>query len=540
VQELLRPIPVSPRNVVRREGAKVQDTTLGSMFVRCGQRYSNLTAVRSHNGDRTYGEVLDRAAKLANVLRGRGLVPGDRVLMVLENCSEAVEAIAGIALAGLVVVPVNAGFKASEVDHVLRDSGARALIHTDGVRPAVAGSPTASTIEVVLHIGASESPTGNSLDYESALADADPTLVVHEAARDDLAIIGYTSGTTGFPKGAMVDQATLVLCIRSSVGVLRVPHYSRLAFIGGLGYAAPWWTIILPHLYVGGMVNLIRDYTVDSWFEIMREDRTTFTYCPSPLIDRFVERAKDYPDVIERLETLNHSASAATPAEIQKIVGLVGDKYFHGWGATEIVGALTCLTRNDAIGLGEAEDRWATVGRPGPTTRLFVLDDDGNPLPPGREHVGEFAVEQDTIFSGYWNNAEQTAAAFKDGRYLTGDVGWIDHAGYAYIVDRKRDMIVSGGANVYPAEVERVLRNLEGVAEIAVFGIPDDKWGETVAAAVVRAPGAALSEEDVVAFAREHMASFKKPTSVRFLDELPRNPMQKVRKDALRKMWSAT
>jgi fatty-acyl-CoA synthase len=518
----------------------VQDTTLGSMFVRCGRRYSDLTAVRSHNGERTYGEVIDRAARLSNVLRAHGLEPGDRVLMVLENCVEAVEVIAGITLAGLVVVPVNSGFKASELDHVLRDSGARAVVHTDGVSTNLARSSQAAAIDLVLHIGGSGPSAGNVLDYDSALAAADTTLTVHRAAPDDLAIIGYTSGTTGFPKGAMVDQATLVLCIRSSVGVLRVPHYSHLAFIGGLGYAAPWWTIILPHLYVGGMVNLIRDYTVDSWFETMRRDRTTFTYCPSPLIDRFVDQAKNYPDVIEQLETLNHSASAATPAEIQKIIGLVGEKYFHGWGATEIVGALTCLTRSDVVGLGDAEDRWATVGRPGPTTGLFVLDEDGNELPRGREHVGEFAVEQDTIFSGYWNNPEQTAAAFKDGRYLTGDVGWIDHAGYAYIVDRKRDMVVSGGANVYPAEVERVLRELDGVAEIAVFGIPHEKWGETVAAAVVRLPGSTLREEDVVAFAKEHLASFKKPTSVRFLDELPRNPMQKVRKDALREMWSAT
>ena len=517
----------------------MQDT-LGGMLVRSSERHGELTAVRSNNGDRSYTAALGNAARLANVLRSAGLEPGDRVLMMLENCAEAVEVFMGITIAGLVIVPVNAGFKASELDHVLLDSGARALVHTEGVRAAVAGAPTAATIAVVLQIGSNGAPSGNALDYAAALGAADATLTLHPAGPDDLAIIGYTSGTTGFPKGAMVTQATLVLCIRSSVGVLRVPHYSRLAYIGGLGYAAPWWTIILPHLYVGGMVNLIRDYTVDTWFETMRQDRTTFTYCPSPLIDRFVEKAADYPDVIEHLETLNHSASAATPSEIQKIVGLVGDKYFHGWGATEIVGALTCLTRNDAIGLGSAEDRWATVGRPAPTTRLFVLDDDGNVLPRGRENVGEFAVEQDTIFAGYWNNPEQTAAAFKDGRYLTGDVGWVDHEGYAYIVDRKRDMIVSGGANVYPAEVERVLRGLDGVAEIAVFGVPHDKWGETVVAAVVRRPGSAITEEDVVAFAKEHMASFKKPTSVRFLDELPRNASQKVRKDALRETWSTS
>jgi long-chain acyl-CoA synthetase len=154
--------------------------------------------------------------------------------------------------------------------------------------------------------------------------------------------------------------------------------------------------------------------------------------------------------------------------------------------------------------------------------------------------VGEFAVEMDTIFSGYWNDPEATAAAFHKGRYLTGDVGYVDQAGYAYIVDRKRDMIVSGGANIYPAEVERVLRGLDGVTDIAVFGIPHEHWGESVAAAIIRTPGSALTAEDVIAFARQNMASFKKPTSIRFLDELPRNASQKVLKDALRDLWASS
>jgi acyl-CoA synthetase (AMP-forming)/AMP-acid ligase II len=331
-----------------------------------------------------------------------------------------------------------------------------------------------------------------------------------------------------------------MLCLLTCLSALRIPHYSRLAYIGSLGYAAPWWTMILPHLYAGGMVNLIPDYTVESWFRTMAEDRTTYTYVPSPLIGEFVAAGHRQPDVIAQLETVNHSASVATRQEIDQLVGLVGDKYFHGWGATELVGVGTCLTRNDVVGRGEAEDVRVCVGRPAPTTRLVALDDAGDELPRGREHVGEFAVEIDTIFSGYWNDPEQTAAAFSDGRYLTGDVGWVDDHGYAYIVDRKRDMIVSGGANVYPAEIERVLRGLDGIADVAVFGVPHERWGETVAAAVVCRAGAALTEEEVIGFARANLASFKKPTSVVFLPELPRNASQKVRKDVLRAQWKVT
>jgi len=516
----------------------VQDT-LAALLVRAGERYATRDAVKSSNGRRTYAEVLENAARVANVLRDHGVQPGDRVAMMLENRVEAVEVLLGITVGGFVIVPVNGQFKAAEVDHVLKNSGARALIHTDGVRAATFGAPTARGLAVVLHIEPTVALEANVRDYHQALAEADAALILHDAAPTDLAIIGYTSGTTGFPKGVMVTHETLTLCVRTSAGILRVPHYSRLAFIGSLGYAAPWWTILLPHLYVGGMVNLIANYTIDSWFDEMAEDKTTFTFVPSPLIDRFVEKGRQHPEIVERLETVNHSASAATRREIESLVGLVGDKYFHGWGATEIVGAITCLTPNDAIGLGEAEDRWRTVGRPAPTCRLFVLDEDGNELPRGSDNVGEFAVEMDTMFSGYWQNPDATAAAFHKGRYLTGDVGYVDHAGYAYIVDRKRDMIVSGGANVYPAEVERVLRELDGVADIAVFGIPHERWGETVAAAIVRSPGSQIDEADVIAFAREQMAGFKKPTSVRFVAELPRNASQKVVKDVLRSEWAA-
>jgi fatty-acyl-CoA synthase len=435
------------------------------------------------------------------------------------------------------VVPVNGHFKAAELDHQLRDSAAAALIHTDGVSEVVNAAQSPGELRLVLHVAPTQEPTGNAVAYQRALDSAEPDVRLHEGTATDLAFLGYTSGTTGFPKGAMVSQHAINLCIRMSVGVLRIPHYSRLAYIGTLGYAAPWWTIILPHIYVGGMVNLINNYTIESWFDSMAEDLTTFTYVPSPLIDSFVEMGRKRPEVIKRLETVNHSASAATPRQIGALVSLVGDKYFHGWGMTEIVGVLTNLTRNDGIGLGEAENRWATVGRPAPTVRLVVLDDDGNELGPGSENVGEFAVEVDTIFSGYWNAPEATAASFKGNLFLTGDVGYVDGAGYAYIVDRKRDMIVSGGANVYSAEVERVLLDMDGVSEVAVFGVPHDRLGESVACAIVRTPGTSISEAEVVAFVKDRLASFKKPTAVVFKDQLPRNASQKVRKDVLRSEW---
>ena len=191
--------------------------------------------------------------------------------------------------------------------------------------------------------------------------------------------------------------------------------------------------------------------------------------------------------------------------------------------------------RTDWTGHGKARDIFSSVGRPLPTASVRVVDKDGAPVPDGE--VGELVIEADTMFSGYHNQPEKTAEVFRNGEYFTGDLGYRDEAGYFYLTGRAQDLIISGGANVYPAEVERVLMSMDEVADAAVFGLPDERWGEAVSAAVVRAAGATVDEETVRDFARSQLAGYKKPVHVFFVDELPRNASLKVMKHVLKEQF---
>jgi acyl-CoA synthetase (AMP-forming)/AMP-acid ligase II len=352
-------------------------------------------------------------------------------------------------------------------------------------------------------------------------------------------MIAYTSGTTGFPKGAVVSHRAITGCIDISLAAMRIGMFGRLAHTGSLQFSAPWWAMLLPHIYVGGLVRLLGSYTPESWFDAMARDRTTLTYVPSPLIRSFCAIGRTRPEVIDDLEVVLHSASAAPRERMAELLDLVGDRLYEGWGMTETVGPVTVTTRRDYRPGCEADDLLASVGRTVATATVANLDADGVEIPWGSDAVGELVVESDTLFSGYWNAPEATAEVFDGRRLRTGDLGRIDAAGYVYITGRQKDMIISGGANVYPAEIERVLITMDGVTDCAIFGAPHERWGETVAAAVVRAPGSSIDEDAVIAYMRARLAGYKKPTTVLFLDALPRNASMKVLKHRLRDLTVA-
>jgi fatty-acyl-CoA synthase len=315
-------------------------------------------------------------------------------------------------------------------------------------------------------------------------------------------------------------------------------NYARMANPGSLQFSAPWWALLLPHVYVGGFVRMLGKCTLDSWFDRMEEDRSTYTYVPSPLIPEFTEQVKRRPRCLDWLQTVLHSSSVAPREHLEALAEVVGDRFVEAYGSTETVGSVLASTRDDLRGGCPAEDIFASAGRATPTSEVWIEDGGGNRLEPGSAEIGEIVVVADSLFSGYWNQPERTAEVFDGTALRTGDLGRTDPAGYFYVAGRKTELIISGGANVYPAEVERILIAMDGVADCAVFGLPHERWGEAVTAAVVPAPGAALTEPDVIEFVRGRLASYKKPTSVVFLDELPRNASLKVQKHVLQQMAS--
>lgn len=505
--------------------------TLGELFANAGRRFPDNIAIASCGRERTFAEVIDRGWRLAHALRDRGLEPGAKVAAMLGNRVESLEVYVGLALGGYTAVHVNDRLTATEVDYVLADSGARGFIHTDGaaeVAGQLAGAPSMSAWLSIVD----DAPPSGAESFDAAVEAAAATPSPVDVAVEDIALIGYTSGTTGFPKGVLVSHRAVVNCIKLVPYAYRFPLQGHAAFPGGWSFVSGLWGVIFPHFYTGGTVSFIPGASPEEWGRHMVERGSTFTLGLTPLIPGLMAALKAHPAALDTLQSVLHSGGPL-PAELaSELVALIDDRLVETYGMTEVVGPITITNRSDWRGLGKARSIFESVGRPLPTSSMRVADVEGRSVPDGE--VGELVISADTMFSGYHNQPEKTALALRGDEYFTGDLGYRDEAGYYYLTGRAQDLIVSGGANVYPAEVERVLLLMDEVVDAAVFALPDARWGEAVSAAVVLAPGAAPSEDDIRAFARTQLAGYKKPVHVFFVDALPRNASMKVMKHILK------
>jgi fatty-acyl-CoA synthase len=487
--------------------------TPGMLLLSVARRIPGRVAVRAGGTERTYGDLFDNAARFAGALTAHGLRPGDRVALMMENRIEALECYLGCLLGGYTAVHVNDRLAAPEVQSIVDDAGVAAFVATSG------RSSIAVTAPLVLE----------------PLFDAAP-ISPRVVPPSSPAIIGYTSGTTGAAKGVVITQEKLNRII------LHMPVHdglrpgSRCAFTGSFSFVAGIWGVMLPHLYLGGELSFMAGLPADEWVDRMIRERSNFTYVPSPLAPAFIEEVRRRPEVLRSLTGVLHSASAMRPDVMRELVSVIGDRFVETWGMTETGAPVTTTVPADWSDACEADDIYASAGRPANIAEVRVVAPDGTDLPAGS--TGELLVSSETLFAGYFGRPEATAEALQDGWLHTGDLGRVDKAGYVYITDRLKDMIVTGGMNVYPAEVEQALARMPGVAEIAVFGAPDEHWGETVVAAIVRAPGYTFDERVVIEYSRRHLASYKKPTSVLFLESLPRNAALKVPKPRLRELYA--
>jgi acyl-CoA synthetase (AMP-forming)/AMP-acid ligase II len=498
--------------------------TVGGVLAASLRRAGNRVALRAHGQLRTHAELLANARRLANALAGKGVRPGDRVALMVSDRVEAVEAYVGCFLGGFVAVHVNDRLAPPEVEAILADADVRAFGHTADLADKVAGSRA----DLVFGIGGAGWP---------ALLDSGSTRDPRVArAPDDLAIIGYTSGTTGRPKGVMHSQLSMLRTLRHMPVHFDLRPGSRCAMTGTLSFVAGLWGVVLPHLYLGGEVSFLAGLPPDEWFARMLAEGSNFTYVPTPLAGAFVEQAHRHPAVLRTLRSALHSGSQLPPQTVRALVEAIGGRFAETYGMTETGAPVTRTEDADWTAGCRADDVYASTGRPVHIAEVAILGPGGAALPPGG--TGEIAVRSDTQFAGYFNRPALTARSVVDGWLRTGDIGHLDGAGYLYITDRAKDMIVSGGMNVYPAEVEAALAGVPGLAEIAVIGVPHERWGETVVAVAV-AGDPHLDEAALIEIARQRLASYKKPTRVVFIDTLPRTASLKIDKPELRRRWAA-
>ncbi|QWF84033.1 Long-chain-fatty-acid--CoA ligase FadD13 [Amycolatopsis sp. CA-230715] len=468
-------------------------------------------AVRHDGRDTTYAQLHERVTRLAHGLSAAGVRTGDRVAYLGPNHPVYLEALFACGVLGAVFVPVNFRLSAPEIDHVLTDSGATVLIHTEEHGTTVDG--LAARFLAI--------PVGD--DYEDLLAT--PGDFDTPVSLDDTCLIMYTSGSTGRPKGAMLTHGNLTW---NSVNVLvenDLHADERALFAAPLFHTAALGMICLPTLLKGGTVILHSTFDAGATLESIERDRVTLMFGVPAMFDAIAAHER-WPDAdLSSVRTLLCGGAPVPVGTIRRYLDR-GLSFVQGYGMTETSPGALVLDR------AHVRSKIGSAGVPSFFTDVRVVSSDGSPVPAGTP--GEVIVSGPNVMRGYWG---ETAPAVRDGWFYSGDVAVVDEDGYFYIVDRLKDMIISGGENVYPAEVERELGAFPGVSRCAVIGVPDEKWGEVGLAVVVLEAGSVVCEDELLAFLRGRLAGYKVPRSVVFVDSLPVTGSGKVRKSLVRKLY---
>jgi acyl-CoA synthetase (AMP-forming)/AMP-acid ligase II len=509
---------------------------LGTIVAHNAQRDPRRVAVKTVAGQsRTYAELDERTNRLANALRGLGLEHGDRVATWMGDVVEYVELYVAAAKAGLVMVPLNAGLTPPEAAFQIASTTPRALVYTPELEEKVAALPDLEQLRVLACV-----PTGTR-SLGECLADVIDRGAPNRPAPpsgEDAFMICFTSGTTGSPKGAILTHRSVMNMAATQFIALRIPLYGINVQAISISFPATITAQIIPHMASGG-TNVLAAAKWDSErvLDIIASERATHINVPVPVLAEFIAAARNRPSRLETLVAILTAGQRADPAVLAELAEVIGTRYLEGWGMTEIGGGLaTATSPGDPVDPDRPTDFFASCGRGAPRTIVRAVNEKREPLPMGRAAVGELAVRCTSAFTGYWQDPAATAKAMDDGWYYTGDVGSIDEQGYVYISDRRTNMIVSGGINIYPAELELVLETCPGVEEVAVVGAPHERWGQTPVAVVVKERGASLDEQSVLDYSRNHLASYKKPTRIVFVDSLPRTTGHKIARAKLREL----
>jgi long-chain acyl-CoA synthetase len=529
-----------------------EERTLQSYLKEAAIEHPSKTAIHFLGKKLTFQEVYDQSLKLANYLKELGVKKGDRVSIMLPNCPQAVISYYGVLFAGGIVVQTNPLYMERELEYQINDSGSEIIITLDILYPRVSKVKALTNLRDIIVTGIKDylpfpknmlypfvqkkqygivvkvEHSGENHLFTEVMKESQVNEIdVDIDPENDLALLQYTGGTTGFPKGVMLTHMNLVSNTMMSVKWMYKCKRAQEKVIG-----------ILPFFHVYGM-TAVMNLSIMQAFEmvllpkfdpettlktIQKEKPTLFPGAPTIYIALL-----NHPDIQKYdLSSIDSciSGSAALPVEVQEqFERVTGGKLVEGYGLSE------------ASPVTHANFLWdervsGSVGIPWPNTDSKILSMETGEEAPVNE-IGEIVVRGPQIMKGYWNRKEETEAVLKDGWLLTGDLGYMDERGFFYVVDRKKDMIIAGGFNIYPREIEEVLYEHEKIQEVIVAGIPDPYRGETVKAYVVKKQGASLTEEELDAYARKHLAAYKVPRLYEFRDELPKTAVGKILRRAL-------
>lgn len=512
---------------------------ISAYLPRAARYWANKTAILYGDQQMTFRQLDRRSSQLANALLGLGLKQGDRVAIQTQNRPEVVEVESALYKAGLVKAPVNARLSAQEVEQVLADSQATAFIASRSHIEAL--TDAGASLVDVKHRYCLDGAFEGWADYEALLGDATDVLPQVHKRDSDVAVLHYTSGSTGRLKAAIQTYGNRHASLRNLIigrpGTLPGPDV-RMAMLGPMTHATGM--LIQPYLSRGATLSIFSRFDPDQFLDAVQRQKLTHVFMVPTMVNMLLAHPGLESFDLSSLVSLSYGAAPMSAKTIAEAWERIGPVLSQGYGAAETTGGIINLSVDEhAFALNHRPERLLSCGRAFGEAEVRVVDEQGNEVQ--GEQIGEIIVRGANIFNGYWNAPDLTEECMRDGWWYSGDLARVDEEGFIYIVDRRKDMIISGGFNIYTTEIEQALSRHPDVREVCAYGIPDEKWGEAVRAAVVIAPGSNLSATDLIAFCSSLLADFKKPRSIEFLPELPRNQNGKVARKVLRdRHWSGS
>ena len=488
----------------------------------------------------TFSQLNERVNRLANGLMKLGVKKGERVALIQVNCNQCVETYFAVAKMGGIYLPLNFRAKEKELAYMLNTAEATAIIIGERYVPMIKSiQPECKSLKHLITI---EQKHDDMLYYEDIIENSPPDDVFTEIDDHDTTILMYTAGTTGFPKGVMLSHNSFSSYMLENVtpadpeasesNILTVPLYH----VAGI-------QAMMAAIYGGRTLVMERQFEPEEWMTLVETEKANRAMMVPTMLKQLLDHPNFKKHDLSSLKVITYGAAPMPLPVIRKALEeFLGVSFINAFGQTETASTITALGPEDHVLTGTPEEierklqRLASIGKPMSDVEMKVVDDDGKKLGPGE--VGEILARGPRVMSGYWKDEEKTAKTIdKDGWVHTGDVGYVDKDGYYFLSGRSSDMIIRAGENISPEELENAIREHPKVEDVAVIGVPDETWGEEPRAVVIPKKGQKPTEEEIMEWCRERLASFKRPRTVVFVDDLPRNPMGKLIKREIREKY---
>jgi acyl-CoA synthetase (AMP-forming)/AMP-acid ligase II len=517
------------------ELSNAPDLALGDTLVRNATWFADTPAYVADGRVLTHAQLLARAARLTSALADAGVRRQDRVSLLGRNSIEFGEVLAAGQLSGIVIATVNFRLAGPEIASIVADAGPRVLIADAEYLPLIAAHRASFPgVELVVGIGAPSA--GEVVGYEDFMAAAPSDDPPYLARPEDIALLVYTSGTTGRPKGCILGQRETRRAAATMNVEIRTGSEDRILLVMPLFHIGAMFMGLGAH-FRGGTAVLHRQFDPAAALDAIAVEWVTVLHLAPTMLQTLVDAAAARPGALARVQTVVYSAAPVTGPTLAAAMGAMpGAGFLNLYGQTEVVS--TGLPREFHVANGDERSRrrLLSVGMPFPGNELRIAREDGSECPAGE--AGEVCIRSAAMFRGYWNDSAATAEVLRDGWCHTGDIGTLDSDGLLYLVDRKKDVIISGGENVYSLEVEECLLAHPSVGQVAVIGVPDNKWGEAVSAVIVPASDAPVVPFDLQEHVRSRLAGFKAPRHVFVTDQLPVLATGKIDKKRLRARYA--